>query len=213
MVALKVVGVFIITLLGLFSGDASAWAYEAPPSHVWDACRPPCRALPAPCGKPIRPRGACDRAVAPDTSRLQAPGNCPANGRSCGPSLPKWWTRDAFLRFILIALAVLAIGALLFFLFRMPLSRLRFASTGSGSGTSSAPVSPPSSSPQPVDIRPFRPRAGDNVLLILRIVGALLSIALIFLTLCQQIGYCPTNNDVPQRMRERLIEILRWLAQ
>jgi hypothetical protein len=210
MVALTVVGTIVITLLGLLSGDASAWAYGAPPDHLWDTCSPRCRTLPAPCERPVKPRGVCDRAVEPDTPRPQAPDRRPSDWRIRWPNISEWWTRDFARLLMWIALAVLAIGALLFLLLRIPQFRLRLVPAGSGNGTSSAPAPRPSL--QPVDIGPSRPRAGDNVLLILRIVAALLSIALPLVSLCQQLGRCPAN-DVLQRMRERLIDILRWLAQ
>jgi hypothetical protein len=51
----------------------------------------------------------------------------------------------------------------------------------------------------------------DGVLLTLHAINTVLGIAVALLTLCQSLGYC-TANDVVRQMRERLIEILRWLG-
>jgi hypothetical protein len=218
MVALIAVGAFIIALLGLPCGIASAEAYGALPGRSWETCSPPCDSLPGRCGNPVRPRSDCNPEAVPDNSRPQLPKTCRADRLLCWPSLPEWWTRDVLLRFALIAFAVIALPTLLFFLLRGALFRRRLGPAGLSRGIAPAPAPPlplpPSPLPPPpprVNWSPPWSSSRGGVLFILHSIATVLGIAVAVLTVCQSLGYC-TSNDVVQRMPERLIAILRWLS-
>jgi hypothetical protein len=123
----------------------------------------------------------------------------------CSTIFPKGFGGDAPVRFAWIAAAILGVSALLLVLFRFLTLGLRLTPAGSGSVAPSAPAS--SAPPPRADGRAIQSSAGDRVLLVMRIIIALLTIANLVVGIVQ-----PPTNDTLHRMHERLMTILRWLG-